>query len=423
MLPVARRFEYGCWTHTFRHMSGNKTAHQRVADWKAKGIPRALWPDVGQAAIERAHDGIWKATVERLAGEAPTIELGQDSQRPLSIAATISGMGPLLGYWQESGEIACDPFTSQLLLAHLDHARRRAFKMETALTDILTICRDRSIKPIVMKGTFTARRYFPESGTRPQADIDLLIRPEDLDGMREALRSIDFRQIGEPSFGAETWEPPGSPSTVHSVEMEHAENPWSVDLHTTIDRPYFRGRWSHFGNVVFAVTERWMVRQRPALVFGQPLLLAHLAYHASRDINRVRLVRLVELVLVMRQDRRLDWDACLKLLDESGVKRLVYPAFALADRMAPGCVQASFLHALAETATQRIRRATDRLYQHPLRAYFKRRPSERLMWADGPFETLMCWSDILWPMGRSLPDQLRMLKRRLHMAAGRTRSQ
>ncbi len=395
------------------------TAQQRAADWNAKGIPRALWPDVGRDAIETAHRAIWKATVERLAGDTPTMALNEDSERPLSIAATLSGMGPLLGYWREQKKVSCDPFTSQLFLSHLDHGRRRAFKMETGLTNILAACRDKSIRPIVMKGMFTARRYFPEPGTRPQADIDLLVRPDDVEGTRAALQNADFRQSTKPSHGAETWTPSGITS-IRSVEMDHAENPWTVDLHTSIDKPYFRRRWSKFGTVVFAVTERWTIRQRMALVFGQPLLLAHLAFHTARDINRVRLVRLVELALVMRQDRLLDWDACAKLLDQCGVMGLVYPAFALADRIAPGCVQTGFLDSLATVTTKRLRQATDRLHRSPLRAYFKRSPSERLMWADGPIETFMCWSDILWPTGRSVPDQLRLVKRRFHMATGRT---
>jgi hypothetical protein len=393
---------------------------RRVAKQQATGIHHVLWPDLSKATLTRAHKAIWDATAERLAGGRPDLSAeALGGRRPLSVAAVISGMGGLLGYWIQERQLNADDEAKELFGDYLDHGRRSAYKMETGLVAILRECRERSVTPTVLKGAFTARKYFPEPGTRPSADIDLLIRPEDLPETRESLTAAGFRQATQPAFGTEVWKPRDSPQEVVSVEMDHADNPWSIDVHTSIDRPYFRGHWSHFGRIIFANTERWILRQQQALVFRQPLLLSHLAQHASRDIVRFRIVRLVELVFVIRQDTHIDWDECLRLLDQCGVTRFVYPAFALAERLAPSTVEPGFLNAVSDAAPSSTRKAVRQLADDPLRSFFRRSPAERIMWTNGFQEKLLGWSDVVWPTGHSWSDQWRIVWRRLRMLAGR----
>lgn len=63
---------------------------------------------------------------------------------------------------------------------------------------------------------------------------------------------------------------------------------------------------------------------------GTGELVTFLALHASHHIHLLPLVRLVELVLVVRRDasnRLLDWSELMDLLERSDTARFVYPGF------------------------------------------------------------------------------------------------
>src|SRR5262249_51639976 len=71
-----------------------------------------------------------------------------------------------------------------------------------------------------------------------------------------------------------------------------------------------------------------------------PLLIA-LACHVSHELDGVRLLRLLEIVLVARRATAagaLDWDEVLAMLADARAARFTDPAFALANDLAPGTI-------------------------------------------------------------------------------------
>src|SRR2546430_8296849 len=115
-----------------------------------------------------------------------------------------------------------------------------------------------------------------------------------------------------------TWAPPGVDG-VRSLELAHADNPWSVDLHASLDREMFPGRPMTFGALPPTPGPRdgevWQEFSRPVWVLREPLLLAYLAAHTSSHFYAITLVRLVELVLVARRDfGEADWRAFADLV-------------------------------------------------------------------------------------------------------------
>lgn len=392
-----------------------------LAAWDASGDPALLWPDLDQQDLEQAHRRIANVTGHVLSGSnaRPSLDvIGAKEASAIGIAAFQSGLGPLLGYWIEHGVAGADPQVSSVLAQHLAHGRKRAATFTMALGKILAAFDEVRVVPIALKGALTSRRYFPEPGTRPMADIDLLVAPEDLPAAQKALTAAGLSCFAKSLHGESQWGVPGASREVHSVELDHALNPWAVDLHTTIDRRYFRGLWARFGDLPHTLCTQWDLDGFPARVFAQPLLAAHLAQHASRGIHLFRLIRLIELILVLEEDvasGALKWDALATMLADTRLGRFVFPAIELAARLAPGVVDQDFRRELAGYATPRMQRTVDYLARSGMSFGRRRSLDEMLMWASGLAELSRNVGELVWPGGVPWRSRVRSLRRRINI--------
>jgi Uncharacterised nucleotidyltransferase len=401
-----------------------KKLQERVARWNATGIAQHLWPEVPREQLEVAHDVLWRAVGDVLANRlSSSVALpNRTTTEALSIAATISGLGPLVGYWIEDGRVTTAAPLDELFLEHLDHGRRRASILAEPLNQLLAEFHRVGIDPILLKGAHTSRVYFPVPGTRPASDIDVLVHPDALPRARRALSAIGLVPSTVPQSPphAEAWQRTPDPR-IHAVNVDHAENPWQIDLHTSIDRSFFRGCMTRFGELPFDMTTTIDIDGIAARVLRHPLLVAHLAQHTARDFYRLRLVRTVELVLVIQKDRGrgLDFGELLAFLDGIGATRFMLPAFAFVERLVPGTVDPGFQEAITRAAPPRLRATVDAAFRAPLRGYFRRSPEERFMWSRGPLEWLQCVSDIVWPRGETFEERVWVLRRRARMLRSR----
>jgi len=165
------------------------------------------------------------------------------------------------------------------------------------------------------------------------------------------------------------------------------------------------------GQGAFA-TRRWIdFEGQRVRVLDQPFLLAFLALHAGCDLASVRLVRLLEIVLVIRADLeagRLDWRELEMLMASTGTGRFVYPALALADELAPGTVEPRLLANLARGATPRMRRVLDAVRRAGAGPLDEKSFDTKLAWVSGPRELALALSEVVLPsFGDSLGDTLR----------------
>ncbi len=395
---------------------------QRLANWRRTGDPASLWPNVGPDQLTMAHSLIARTTSAVLRGTArkPTLgEAGSCHRDAIGIAAFISGMGPLLGYWIEADLIDADEEISGLLHLHLQHSRERAARIHAAFLQLLERFNDGGLAPIALKGIYTSRSYFPEPGVRPIADIDLLVATEQRAEAEEALRAAGLVMYRSEKAEQTEWRLPDASKMVHSLELDHASNPWAVDLHTTVDKRYFWGLWASFGLRSYTSTIPWRVDGLSARVFAQPLLTAHLAQHAAYTIHELRLVRLVELVLVIRRDAAagtFQWEALAALLADTKTARFVYPALELAERLVPGVIDPAFRGELAVVSTPRMRRVVDRIAASGMHLAGRGTLDERLMWACGSAELARNVADFLWPRADSLRDRGRKYSKWIRMA-------
>ena len=323
---------------------------------------RDAWPDIPVKAFRAAEEEV--ARVARAAlGDAPgTATLntppGTDA-RTLGIAAFAGGMGALLGYWCETGRVAAEPPVRDVFATHLDHGRRRTARLREALERVLVPLTERGVEVYVLKGMHTGYRYFPAPGTRTMGDIDLLVRPDDWDATRAVLEVQGFVERGDPGQAAKTvWTPPDT-GRVRSLEFLHAENPWSLDLHRSLDRFPFEGLRTNLGSPAPGDGDVWDEFCRPVRVLRQPLLFAYLAVHASSHFYSIMQSRLVELILVARRDlagRPDVWQALDQLVARTGTGRFVFPALDLAERLVPGTIDPLLLEHVTAAAPARLRR-------------------------------------------------------------------
>lgn len=381
---------------------------------RTRGHPGYLWPDVPMPAWRVALAAIERATTALLVDPARPARLelpATASVKALGVAAYTSGLGPLLGYWIEAGRLEADPDAAALLALHLAHGRRRAERLSRELVHALDVLSAAGLRPLVLKGTHTARAYFPEPGTRPTSDIDLAVAPAEAGAANRSLAAAGYvLKQRQPQLSRWDWVPPDAPTQLRSLELSHADDPCTIDLHASLDRNFFGVRTVSLGDQAGDRTRPWPAIHPAARVLRQPYLAAYLAAHASEGLHNLTLVRLVELVLVVRADvaaGELRWEELHALLEARGALRFAYPAFELAERLAPGTIDPGLRAALASAATPRMTRIIRPLRPSAAQRLERLSLAERFMWGTGPMDHLRRALEMAWPRwARSSPWRL-----------------
>ena len=413
---------------------------ERLKWARAQGHPFYLWPDMSVGEWTASLREIERVTTHILTeGSPPVLVLPLTADaRKMGVAAFTSGMGALLGYWIEVGKLAARAEVEDLLGLHLHHGRERARLLTDELLKAVELLAAVGIDPVVIKGAHTAHVYFPDPGTRPASDLDLVIGLDEVGEASRALREggyVETNPQGRPYRS--DWVPPGASTTLRSVELTHRDNPLTVDLQTTLDRNFFGVGTVSLGPLGASSTRRHVLEtsggRRGGVgvrILAQPLLTVSLAAHASQGLLNLSMVRLVELVLVLRRDRargELVWADLCSVLEQADAMRFTYPAFEMAERLVPGTLEPGFRSRLAEAAPARMRRVMAAL--QPFSAQWSGSLSgrfedisldERFMWARGPVEHVRRALYMLWPpsagrsprtLGRIYANRLRRIFR------------
>jgi hypothetical protein len=390
--------------------------------WHSTYRAETLWPGLDAGVIQAAADAIGAAVSDVLRGApghlafaAATPDAERDA-RAVGVAALLTGVGPLLGAWIERGTLGAEPRLARVLARHLAHARAREARIRRAVIPVLARMERAGLEPGVIKGFHTAQVYFPEPGARPCSDVDVVVPPAAVSEAERLLGEAGFvpqARVGTTSYKRE-WLPPDGPNAVWSYELWHARSGWKLDLHDGLN---FAAVMQNVGTrQAPRFTERLTVDGVSLRVADPNELIAVLAAHASTELYSQRLLRLVELVLVVRRASALgalDWNDVESSLAERGSLRFAYPMLALAERLAPNTVDAALLARLAAATTPRARALTSALSPTaPLLApAFSLRG--RLIWASNLRETMRrLWRMVAPLEGASRRRQLQTYRHR-----------
>jgi hypothetical protein len=209
-----------------------------------------------------------------------------------------------------------------------------------------------------------------------------------------------------------TWRPGQGPSGPRTLTYVHAEDPWTVDLHWSLNVAL--GSASPTAALdradPLASRSRWSMAPS-ARVLDQPLLLLYLAAHAGAGWHNLTLLRQLELALVIRRDLaegRLDWSAVLDLGARTNALGYAYPSLLLSGKLVPGTVPAAVVEACAVQAPATVRRALAQLSPADAQRIDRSSVAEHFMWTPGWRGRLRQLASDLFPAVRTWSEVSRI---------------
>jgi Uncharacterised nucleotidyltransferase len=250
--------------------------------------------------------------------------------------AAMHGISPLLSrslLWHGP-----DVWTS-FLEEQRAHTRARHGRIQELLQSIDQKARETGVAATALKGAALHQLGLYEAGDRPMADVDLLVRPADVERSAGMLSSLGFRQT------AETWKervftPVGNSAAADLGE--HASNSLKIELHERICERLPR-YLTDVSELIFPA------QPRPGLnnYRSNGSLMLHLLVHAAgaMAVQGLRILQLHDIALLSRRMTAADWN---EIAGPNSPARLwwAYPPLELTSRYYPASVPARVLAAL-----------------------------------------------------------------------------
>jgi hypothetical protein len=213
--------------------------------------------------------------------------------------AAMHGISPLLARqsrWQGPGT------WTTFLNDQRSHTRTRHERIQELLRSIDQKARETGLAATALKGAALHQLDLYQAGDRPMADVDLLVRPVDVERSAALLMSLGFRQSGE------TWkERIFTPVEVsESAEFgEHAANSLKIELHDRICEklPFYL---TDISESIFPL--------RPTAglngYVSNASLMRHLLLHAAGAMafQALRILQLHDIALLARRMSDADWN-------------------------------------------------------------------------------------------------------------------
>jgi putative nucleotidyltransferase-like protein len=190
----------------------------------------------------------------------------------------------------------------------------------SSLEQAVAVLAKAGVRPVVLKGPVLAERLYDDPQARPCMDIDLLVRPGDLEAAGRALRDAGYE--GDPELSASYLL-----RHAHHLHFMRTGAP-SIELH-------FHS-YAGFGTVLPAgalldrATEYAFAGRTMVLVPSPEDEFVFLAVHAAGH-SFVRLLWLYDLKLLLRRFPRLNWDQVAARAESVGMTSAVGYTIRLLD--------------------------------------------------------------------------------------------
>ena len=374
---------------------------QRLERYARTRDPADLWPGLDERARLAAARELERVTRDVLAGrgEAVLDPRGDLDGYAVAIAAHTTGMGPVLGRWLEDGRLSAHERHRAALGAHIAHSRERVARLHAGVLPAVDALLAHGITPGALKGYHTGLRYFDEPGARRMSDVDLHVPQAQATRAYDAIASAGFRPASADLVPHKRdWIAAGVDERIHSVELSDAQTKWTLETHTSLDRRFAEGSWARLDAITTFVP--FTIEGRPLRVLDAPSLVISLACHCSEELESSRLLRLFEMVQVIRAEPSLDWRDVAARLREAHAPRFVYPAFALVEQLAPHTIPADVVTLARNASTWAARHAVARMVpaggaidQHGLARHFMWTSgaaalAKRIAWRASPANTI-----------------------------------
>jgi hypothetical protein len=236
----------------------------------------------------------------------------------------------------------------------------QSLRLTGALIDLVRRFESSGIEVLPFKGPTLARQAYGDVGLRWFADLDLLVRPRDLEPARELLLGLDF----VPSY-------PTTPARRHLLErrgshesFERADRTW-VELHWRLAAPLsefgldYDRLWRRLGTVRLAGYDV------PALPPDDLLLV--LALHGTKHAWE-RLGWICDVAMLIGAEPTLDWDALSAEAERMRARRVLLLTLRLASLLGATIPAPLAEAASADRAVARLAARVERDLFEPARS-------------------------------------------------------
>ena len=251
-----------------------------------------------------------------------------------SAAAAAHGVSPLLselGGWDH-------PVWRDFLREQRAHVESRHRRIAELLDRIDADARNAGLVIVPLKGAALHSLGVYVAGQRPMADVDLLIREQDLERATQLLQALGYmhsfdhwrHRVLKPAQG----EPP-------RWLGEHRDTPINIELHTHVGE--------RLPVIPIDITERiWPREPQPGLnpYPSTAALMSHLLLHAAGNIcgRSLRLLHLHDIALLSERMTAADWELCAT---DSGDVWWALPPLRLVARYYQDAIPAALIEKLA----------------------------------------------------------------------------
>jgi hypothetical protein len=305
-----------------------------------------------------ALEAILRKTTEFLANElaCPAQRAPDWSDFEWSIAravAAMHGVSPLLCRvlrWR--GPAAWTGFLDE----QRAHTVRRHARVVELLQRLDRQTRGAGIAVVALKGAALHDLGLYTIGDRPMADIDLLVRPADVQGTSRLIESLGYHLSGV-SWKERVFTPVDDHA--HGELGENAHNNVKIELHERI-RERLPWRITDASDLIFPQHARPGLNAYPS----KASLMIHLLFHASGSMSTraLRLLHLNDLALLSSHMTEGDWN---ELISTPG-RRLwwAFPPLRLTSKYYPSTIPEHALTALADRCPNMLKSALRRKTLH-----------------------------------------------------------
>lgn len=375
----------------------------RLARFQETGDPSVLWPGLTEPARVAAARELGRVVERVLAGD-DLVRLDPENAHTayaLGIAGHTTGIGPVIGRWIEDGVVDARADASATFARQVRHARARARRIDDEVLPALDALLAAGLIPVVLKGFHTSRVVFDEPAVRRMSDVDLLFPVDRIQEVESVLSRIGFRAEG-PALQPykRDWIGGDVDPRLYSVELTHEKSKWTIELHTSLDRSFAPGSVAKLDALKDRV-EAFVFRGRQLFALDPAAVVILLGCHCSHELDGVRLLRLFELVSAVRHwsaEERLDWSEVLGILKKAGAARFTYPAFSLANQLAPNAIDQRVISIGERESTAASRHTVARLIPSG-GSLDDRSVVRQLMWTTGPVAIGHRVWRVMWPAG------------------------
>jgi len=211
---------------------------------------------------------------------------------------------------------------------------KRHLLIEALLQEIDHHARHANVGFVALKGAALHRMGLYAAGERPMGDIDLLVRPGDIDSVSEVLEHCGY-ELGFDSYRHLSFQPTERPAPTAMRLGEHIDNPVKIELHSKIAER-------------LPVTEvdvtAWLLpsTMQSGLNAYPSLssLMLHLLLHAAGNMraNALRALQLHDIALLAKRFTAEDWQQFLSTAANDGRLWWAFVPIALTARYYPSAI-------------------------------------------------------------------------------------